>query len=317
MKKAVQIGWYGPTHDGWGWILEHFRDAVVLRKQDIPAWISDHTQSSGQDHQQQAASLIFASDSRTDATTDLIRSLDLPEFSLGERASSERESGERPPPLKLPWCFLMGTDWSGHRRTQQLPDGWNTFYWYELYDRLLPWLGQLENSTEDAFESTDSISVQGTARKPNVRVQRWIDSVMLRKGLQANPRTKPIFALVVVDQAETQQLWVEALGRHQVQTVCATPDKMDFWVEPDWVFIDLAKPPLDNSDYGIESVGRDTPTVAALDRLVAQFPNSVKVVIDAFPRWHTWRLLHSKGADLMVAKPCSVEGLIDTLKLMH
>jgi hypothetical protein len=153
MTRSIEIGWYGPTHDCWGWALEHFRDVVVLRQQDIAKWIEDHSGSRYTGNKDATALLLFASDHRTDATADLIRSLDL------KNASTETTSQSM-----LAWGLMLGTDWSGHRRTHPLPDAWNTFYWYELHDRLLPWLGQLAHLMES---SSKQISPESQAFECN------------------------------------------------------------------------------------------------------------------------------------------------------
>jgi hypothetical protein len=309
MTSSIEIGWYGPTQDCWGWMLEHFRDVVVLRQQDIGKWIEDHSGSRSVANDDATALLLFASDHRTDATMDVIRSLDL-KYATAETTSQSM----------LPWGLALGTDWSGHRRTQPLPDAWNTFYWYELHDRLLPWLGQLDLSKEYPSKQSSDVAASSQGRKPSVRVQRWIDSMMISKNLRTSQATKPRLALVVVDQMEIKQLWVDALGRHQIQTVCAAPDQTDFWLEPDWIVIDLAKPPLDstlvNDEHGLEGSSGSDPLAKALVRLTDQFPQSIKVVVDGFPRWDRWNDLQSKGADLLVAKPYHIEGLIDTLQLV-
>ena len=306
MTKPIEIGWYGPTHDCWGWILEHFRDVAVLREQDVAEWIFNHPTSRDLDNVKTTASLIFASEHRTDTAIDLIRSLDLKDANATVTTS----------PSSIPWCLVLGTDWSGHRRTQPLPESWNTYYWYELYDRLLPWLGQLEYAKEYNTKQTVETTAPAQGRKPSVRVQRWIDSVTNRKISRTSQASRPAIALVVVDQAETKQLWVDALGRHQIQTVCAAPDRTDFWIEPDWIVIDLARSPLKKGVHVGENSTGDNYLEASLVRLAAQFPESIKVVVDAFPRWHTWSVLQSKGADLVVAKPYDIEGLFDTLKLI-
>ncbi len=309
MTRSIEIGWYGPTHDCWGWTLEHFRDVVVLRQQDIAKWIEDHSGSRDAGSNDATALLLFASDHRTDATVDLIRSLDL------KHATTETTSQST-----LPWGLVLGTDWSGHRRTQPLPDAWNTFYWYELHDRLLPWIGQLAPLMEYSSKQVSLEANASQGRKPSVRVQRWIDSMTIAKGERAKQGTKPRLALVVVDQMETKQLWVDALGRHQIQTVCAAPDQTDFWIEPDWIVIDIAKPPLeytfDKSTNGPDGSSVSDRFEKTLIRLTEQFPQSIKVVVDGFPHWDRWNDLQSMGADLMVAKPYNVEGLIDTLQLL-
>jgi hypothetical protein len=309
MTRSIEIGWYGPTHDCWGWTLEHFRDVVVLRQQDIAKWIEDHSGSRDTGDHDATALLLFASDHRTDATVDLIRSLDL------KHASTETTSQSM-----LPWGLVLGTDWSGHRRTHPLPDAWNTFYWYELHDRLLPWLGQLAPLMESSFKQISPEANSSQGRKPSLRVQRWIDSMTIAKGERAKQGTKPRLALVVVDQMETKQLWVDALGRHHIQTVCAAPDQTDFWIEPDWIVIDLAKPPLkytlNKSTKGLDGSSVSDRFEKTLVGLTDQFPQSIKVVVDGFPHWDRWNDLQSKGADLMVAKPYNIEGLIDTLQLL-
>jgi hypothetical protein len=49
-------------------------------------------------------------------------------------------------------------------------------------------------------------------------------------------------------------------------------------------------------------------------RLASQFPNATMIVADAFPRWDTWKALKECGADLIVAKPFQLPGILDTLE---
>lgn len=242
--------------------------------------------------------MLIAIDSRVEPEIGLIKQL---EQNVEPRNGKVRA---------VPTGVLLGDDWVGHRRTNPLPETLLTFYWYELYDRVLPWLGDLSNSsqTEQALET----NAAGSKRKVGPRVQRVIDtslSIESRLGCYASAGQ---LALVVAETAATRQLWCETLARHEIQSVATTPQNLSLWTKPDFIVVDLESEPLEvrklhaNSEDG-------SPTEKLIEKLASQFPEAALLVADAFPRWENWLDLKRAGADILVPKPFQLTGILDTL----
>jgi len=58
------------------------------------------------------------------------------------------------------------------------------------------------------------------------------------------------------------------------------------------------------------------PSEHLVRKLSRQFPDSIIVVTESFPRWETWNSLLDSGADLIVAKPFQLTGIYDTLSTL-
>ena len=296
MSESISIGWYGPSNDYWGWILSHFRDVTLLTDRNVEDWLAFQSQAS--DQASHASALLIAIDSRVEPETGLIKQL---EQNVAPGNGAARA---------VPTGVLLGDDWVGHRRTNPLPETLVTFYWYELYDRVLPWLGDL-SSFGQSMETSET-NAAGSKRKVSPRVQRVIDtslSIESRLGCYAGAGQ---LALVIAETAATRQLWCETLARHEIQSVATTPQNLSLWTKPDFIIVDLESAPLKvrkqhaNSDDGI-------PEGKLIERLASQFPEATLVVADAFPRWENWLDLKQEGADILVGKPFQLTGILDTL----
>lgn len=308
MTTPISIGWFGPQDESWEWILKHFRDVTNLREQDIESWLAQHRVDGGGEINSRCAFLL-ASNFRTDPVGELIRRFE------------QRAAPDSSPIGSVPWCLLLGTDWSGHRRTQPLPETWHTFYWYELYDRLFPWLASTANS--DSGRMPPAETPQSGNRKISPRVQRWIDSALAMKNRRtvANPFDSESnslppsihLALILTENAETRALWTDGLSRRNIHCVCTVPTQLNIWAQPDIIIVDLERPPMKWADRnGV----RDSFTIeleSTLDKLNRQFPNACQVVADPFPRWQTWERLNASGADFLIGKPYSLDGILDSL----
>ncbi len=295
MSDSISIGWYGPSNDYWGWILGHFRDVTLLTDRSVGDWLAFQSQVS--DHASRASALLIAIDSRVEPEIGLIKQL--------EQNVAPGDGKVR----AVPTGVLLGDDWVGHRRTNPLPETLLTFYWYELYDRVLPWLGDLSGGLETQAMETNAA---GSKRKVSPRVQRVIDtslSIESRLGCYASAGQ---LALVVAETAATRQLWCETLDRHEIQSVATTPQNLSLWTKPDFIIVDLESEPLEvrkqqaNSEDGI-------PEEKLIERLASQFPEATLLVADAFPRWENWLDLKQAGADILVGKPFQLTGILDTL----
>jgi hypothetical protein len=299
MSQSISIGWLGPQQQQWAWILEHFRNVIPLSDTNVQEWIEGRASSTQRDCR---SCLVIAIDSRFDRSVEW-----LTEFT--QRIASSALSA-------LPVCILLGEDWVGHRRTFPLPDSIQTFYWYELYDRVLPLLrGLTTNTLEKTSRATlPSLSNNDSSnkRKISVRVQSWIDSSVAIEERISDIEAKLPMALVVAYTASTRQLWCEAFAHHRIQSMSTTPDNLSFWVQPNVIVLDLECEPLskqsiDGNDLAVSKLHTQ---VAALAN---QFPDATLVVADAFPRWESWRSLHQLNADILIPKPFCFTGLLDTL----
>ena len=296
MSDSISIGWYGPSNDYWGWILGHFRDVTLLTDRNAEDWLAFQSQES--DHASQASALLIAIDSRVEPEVGLVKRL---EQNVAPGNGAVRT---------VPTGVLLGDDWVGHRRTNPLPETLLTFYWYDLYDRLMPWLGDFSNVSLE----TQAMEMQsaGSKRKVSPRVQRVIDtslSIESRLGCFANAGQ---LALVIAETAATRQLWCETLARHEIRSVATSPQNLSLWTKPDFIIIDLESEPLEVRNQQLNSE-EGSPEEKLIEKLARQFPNAALLVADAFPRWENWRNLNRAGADILFAKPFQLTGILDTL----
>ena len=290
MSDSIPIGWLGPTNDHWGWILSHFRNVSTLMPKDMEEWITSQT----------GALLIVAIESRFDPAIEFVQQLEKSFTPIDDKTRA------------MSCCLLLGSDWAGHRRTDPLPESLATFYWYELYDRLFPWL--VNESTREPFAKPIQSNITSNKRPVGPRVQRFIESSLSIESRLSRSKAKPIkLALIVAETATTRQLWCETLSPHEIQCVATTPDNFELWTDPDLVVLDMESEPLAIRELQLaeEDDGYRGRTIR---KLASQFPAATILVADAFPRWETWKTLLHLGADIIVAKPFQLTGILDTLR---
>ena len=300
MSDAIAIGWFGPTHDHWDWILGHFREVTLLTDRNVEDWVFLQSQASSSDTSGPPHALLVAIESRFEPAVNFVKGLEQPVAPVGLKTCA------------MPWGVLLGDDWVGHRRTFPLPETMPTFYWYELYDRVLPWLVNLTQDTPN--ESSIVSSNPAGNRKVSPRVQRLIDtSLAIESRLTANKSTaNPIeLALVVTETTTTRQLWCDAFARYKIQCVATTPTQFELWAKPDVIVIDIESEPLAVRERHLEEDGG--PRACLVRKVAHQFPDAIVVVAEPFPRWEDWRILKQWGADIIVAKPFQLAGILDTI----
>ena len=302
MSDSISIGWFGPTHNQWDWILGHFHHVTFLTERNVEDWLASQSQASEANQTNATPVFIAVIESRFEPAMDLVKGLNEAIISNSTKA------------LSIPWCVLLGDDWVGHRRTYPLPETMQTFYWYEWYDRIFPWLvDQSHGRTAKSITDPDA-SIH--PRKLSPRVQRVIDaSLSMDNRLRCNKsnRSSIKMALVVTETATTRQLWCDALSSYEIQCVATTPENLELWANPDILVVDIESEPWivrERQQEGENGCARGS----LVRRLASQFPKATMIVADAFPRWDTWKALHECGADLMVAKPFQLPGILDTLE---
>ncbi len=301
MSDSIGIGWFGPTHDHWDWILGHFREVTLLTDRNVEDWIFLQSQASGSDRPGATHALLVAIESRFEPAVGFVKGLEQPVAPMDLKT------------LAMPWCVLLGDDWVGHRRTFPLPETLPTFYWYELYDRVLPWL---VNLSHDVLKESSTVSSNSVGnRRVSPFVQRWIDtSLAMESRLKDRTSTSnPIeLALVVTETATTRQLWCDAFARYKIQCVATTPTQFELWATPDVIVIDIESEPLAVRERHVAEDGGG-PRASLVRKVAKQFPDAIIVVPEPFPRWDDWRTLKQMGADIIVAKPFQLAGILDTI----
>ena len=290
MSESISIGWLGPTNDHWDWILSHFLDTTILSSRNIEDWIAS----------QCGGCLFIAIESRFDSVLEWVRRFEKTNAAIDDKTRV------------MPWCALLGGDWAGHRRTFPLPESFPSFYWYELYDRLFPWLvNQSQASQTLTFVNPSNAS---NNRPASPRVQRWIETSLAIESRLSRSAVNPIkLALIVTETATARQLWFETLSPHAIQCVATNCNQLEFWTTPDLVVVDIESEPLAIRELQLAEVdggmrGR------FIRKLAIQFPSAIILVVDAFPRWENWRALMEFGADMMISKPFQFTGILDTIQ---
>ncbi len=301
MSDSIEIGWLGPTHNHWDWIIGHFRQVTFLTERNVEDWIVSKSQAAQLGHANSTPVLLAAIESRFEPLMDVVRGFEKNLAPITSHASS------------MPWCLLLGDDWVGHRRTFPLPESIQTFYWYEWYDRVLPWL--VDQSHASLATSADDSAPSTNKRKLSPRVQRLIDaslSMDSRLSCSIKAQNSIKMAIIVTETATTRQLWCDALSRQGIQCVATTPENLEWWATPDIIVVDIEFEPWIVRVSNL--IGENGDARGNLvRRLAEQFPMATVIAVDAFPRWETWKTLKDCGADLIVAKPFQLPGILDTL----
>lgn len=232
-----------------------------------------------------------------------------------------------------PWrgAILLGEAWAGHRRTFPLSDRIVPFYWYELYDRFLPWVfdqvspptladgarskepgGVTNNKTsESAIGSANPTTPPARGLTP--RVSEWIDASRRYRDAtplsisRGNGRATSPFALVIAESFATSLLWEELLGGLGVPCMITRPGELKVQVAPDLVFVDLDANPR---NVEVRQGAAAAPAIVDLfNQLRRRFPGALLAGFDSFPRWSSWQQLDRLGVDALFPKPFSIFGL--------
>jgi len=274
--KKGQILWIGFVSDQdeveteMDWVRTSLAiqfDVQVALFKDSSDAVSQVAHWSEQNHLANAASPVFISSRyRSDDLVEVIKSLK----------------------SNLPACkiyCILGQWWVGHKRTLPLPTGTPIFYWYELYDLLLP---EMKKSQQSASK---------------------LDSA-------ASSRVMSESALVCSNDPELRRMWGESLRHYGIHTVAL----IDFDAIPesqfDYILVDADSNQTASPSVDCDLV--DTDRLERLPRLVAtlrrRFPNSVIATLMGFPDWQSTQTVLKSGANFVAGKPCRVAGLVSSLR---
>jgi hypothetical protein len=284
-ELPMSVAWLGPTSGCWQWIIERLNgDHVFASESSAEAWVLESDEHV----------LICAVESRCDplpllnhlvAESDASATIDETKKKKRKRASIRGSQ----------ILYVLGEAWPGHRRTQPLPESLATFYWYELYDRLLPSLNR------DILSLENSIETRGR------RVERWLG---YSQQIQPTPSG---LALVLCDSTTDADLWQDSLSSIVTSVVVAdAAHACRLRLEADLVLIDFEETPRNRSNSQNPQGDRGSRLQRIVDQLAwtrTRFPDAMTVVADSFPRWADWSRLDQGGADLLIPKPFNSFGI--------
>ncbi len=343
------LAWAAPKGKYWDWIRSHLLipSIVELDPQPFLSSTTARTELLASTH-----SWILGVEGRYDTDlqawlTDWLSSSNAsPEKTKANPASKRRSSTKKSavptdveaarlepsaPKYASAGAVILGEAWTGHRRTFPLPEPIVPFYWYELYDRLLPWIYDrtMPTTTPDSTpvkespkgkQNQDLVAARRPATSPsqpgrglNPRVSIWIDASQQSRQtphlsiLRNDGRTTAPFALVIAESFSTSQLWQDMLSALGLPCMIARPDELRVQLTPDLVFVDL-----DAGPRSVDYPPHARPPQSVVDlftHLRVRFPDAMLAGFDSFPRWTCWEKLESLGVDSLFPKPFSTFGL--------
>lgn len=280
-----RIGWVGPQNKYWAWILDRLPKVEQLSA--CKDWQTDSPEDL----------LIVALESRSSTEWDEVFEAlqtkgSIEPGSAGQQKKTRKKSGAAPTFLDSSITLILGEPWVGHRRTSPVPESFNTFYWYELYDRLMP-------SFDLGIGPTDFQSPER-----GQRIARWHSIAEHLAQIDVSKKR----VLVVADSGTTHSMWQESLGERYASVLGVDSEQLDrFRFQPDMVLIDYE--PLPSTTEHQASESHFQRVVDTLGLVRHRFPEAMTVVSSGFPRWADWEKWSDAGADILLPKPGCLLGL--------
>jgi len=299
------LGWYGSTDPAWRTLLEAIPESLapnieLLRHDDVFDWLTDCEPASNK-------RLILLKQLGNQPPTKQPTET----TSTTTRKKSGATSPTKPTPSRnLAIAAVLGEDWQGHRRTFPLPDSLETFYWYQWFDGVLPWI-----HTSD-LQPTHSQTL-------SPRVGRIIDRSDQAKAILRTDNQHPGMQLaalqdlgtcwVLSDEPTNVALWQSLLGQYGIRTIGSLTE--DAWpaFQADCIFYAPESRPAQAPTPANSTPAEPNPRIVSdLQSLRDEHPTSFIVLIHPFLRWNDWPTFHNSGADAIACPPCSLEGILTT-----
>lgn len=221
---------------------------------------------------------------------------------------------------------VLGSDWQGHRRTCPLPDSVESFYWFQLCDRILPWVlysNELRQqmplqsqrlpqskrgvaSTLGSGGNSKSITASGGTQP---RVQRWLEVNRWYPKALTQLANRNAIAWIVSDHREQRMAWQDTLVGYGIQTVASRPDDAQFWATPNFIVVDCV-----SRDAHPSGTVPDSLTKFIVDAR-GMYPDAFLVFVDPFPAWRRWEWLLDLGVDALIPRPFDFAGILASWQL--
>jgi hypothetical protein len=312
------LAWCGSTDPAWRTLLEAIPESLapnieLLRCNDVSDWIAQCEPAKN-------IQLLVGLEHRNDHhALELLKQLAAPPTpkttpqtaSNAHRKKSSTTSRSKPKPNQsLAIAAVLGEDWQGHRRTFPLPDSLETFYWYQWFDGVLPWIQSrdlLPANNQQLSPRVGRIIDRSEQAKSILRAHMQQPS-MQQPSMQLAAMPEPRTCWVLSDEPKSVALWQSLLEQYGVRTIGSLID--DAWptLQTDCIFY----APESRSAQAPVSVEPNPRIVNDLRSLRDEHTTSFIVLFHPFLRWNDWPTFHKSGADAIACPPCSLEGILTT-----
>lgn len=329
MTSPHLLGWYGPTVAPWSGLLGHFRQVEPVPFDGLAGWFERTIQESPR-----PPVLLAVLEHRSDPRWLQLQS----QWSCWQ--ADCRTSGRVEPKVAL----ILGGDWRGHRRTMPLPESMESAYWFQWYDRVVPWVAQamtapiqLVASERDPPRKGAAKTARGKKASPAdgpasspvasgsvvaTRQQRILQETGWLRSRRESLGRRNRLAWVITDCVSHQEVWIDSLQAAGVIGVAARWDDTPPRMQPDLIVFDTCSHDA-WSEQGASMSSLDiwpmircheseTTLAARVVQVRRQYPKAMLAVVEPFPDWHRWSAWKEQGVDVVLPRPCSMEGFLFT-----
>jgi hypothetical protein len=329
MTSPHLLGWYGPTEAPWSSLLGHFRHVEPVALEGLAGWFERTTQES-----QRPPVLLAVLEHRSDPRWLQIQS----QWESWQSDSRTRGWGE--PKVAL----ILGGDWQGHRRTMPLPEGVESAYWFQWYDRVMPWVAQamtapiqllakerdpsrkgaVKTARGKKASAADSVGLSpvGSGAAVATRQQRILSQTAWLRSRREHLGHQNRLAWVITDCVSHQEVWIDSLQAAGVRGVATRWDDTPPRLQPDLIVFDTSSHDA-WSEQGASMSSLDvwpmircheseTTLAASVAQVRRRYPTAMLAVVEPFPDWNRWLAWKEQGIDVVLPRPCSMEGFLFT-----
>lgn len=311
--RNVELAWFGPTDGCWAWLLQHFERVSLLSALEVRGWLEQQSDWSSTTVAKKGAARNAAS--KTKAPNDSREALLIAAFEHRNdpRLNVWHSAFAEFPTSSSRIATVLGSDWQGHRRTLPRPDATESFYWFQLFDRMIPWVlrtSQIEQPPASLRKSKLAIGTGGTGSGgTNPRVVRLLEHYGWYEKTLEPLATQNQLAWIVSDHREHRMAWQETLVSYGVRTVSSRPGDGKFWATPDLMVIDCSA----RDDHPSEQISPSMREVVIHAR--GMYPEAFLVLADPFPAWERWGAWLELGVDALVPRPADFAGTLVSWQL--
>lgn len=336
MTTPRSLGWYGPIEAPWSRLLGHLFQVEPIAFDRLAGWLERSSQEL-----KRPRVLLVALEHRSDPRWPQFES----QWESWRRDTATQ--GRSEPSVAL----ILGGDWQGHRRTLPLPEGMESMYWFQWYDRVLPWVAQAMSAAIQPASvepnaapktASKSASKSGRVKKSSkevrpvgspvssgsvvsTRQQRILHQTAWLRSMRENLGRQNRLAWVITDCVSHQEFWIDSLQAAGVRGVATRWEDTPPRLQPELIVFDTSsRDPWGEQGASMRSLDvwpmiRCNENEASLRSRVAQVrrhhPKAMLAVVEPFPDWNRWLAWEELGVDVVLPRPCSIEGFLFTWEL--
>lgn len=292
MNHPLVVGWYGPSDGPWEWIQSRFKQTMILDERSLEDWLTTTPARS----ESRSKVLLVAMENRSDA--NMLARIEPHLTSPPASSSLVTANGTTPTPMAI----ILGDDWHGHRRTYPLPERMLSFYWYQWYDRIFPWLSEisghgLKARTATPKRKTAIVSASDTAPW---RVSWSMDRTQWQASMLKESQLQGSIAWILTDHGDQRDLWRDTCESVGMRVVASRLDSDPPWIDPQLIVVDCVS----------RSGETDRLIETAIGASRQRHPDAMLSVVASFPTWAQWSHWQSLGVDAILPRPAALQGFL-------